>query len=299
MNKFKRIVAVDETRLHQQAIVALQEWSDEVVIYHDFPTEEEEVIRRIGNADAVLVSFRTPISANVLNACPNIRYIGMCCTLYSPESCNVAVIEAQKRGIHVVGVKDYGDEGVVEYVISELVRLLHGFGEHKWLDAPTELTDRKIGIIGLGKTGSMIADALLLFGTQVYYYSRHQKPEAEAKGIHYLPLAQLLKETEIVCTCLPRDIHLLQEKEFELLGDGKILVNTSVGPTFDKEALKQWLQKCPNSYYLCDATGMGHLAPELEGLQHVLYTPSISGMTMQAVERLCQKALGNIRNYLS
>ena len=61
MNKFKRIVAVDETRLHQQAIVALQEWSDEVVIYHDFPTEEEEVIRRIGNADAVLVSFRTHV----------------------------------------------------------------------------------------------------------------------------------------------------------------------------------------------------------------------------------------------
>ena len=270
MNKFKRIVAVDETRLHQQAVAALQECGDEVIIYHDFPTEENEVINRIGNADAVLVSFRTPISVNVLNACPNIRYIGMCCTLYSPESCNVAVIEAQKRGIHVVGVKDYGDEGVVEYVISELVRLLHGFGEHKWLDTPTELTNRKIGIIGLGKTGGMIADAFLLFGAKVYYYSRHQKPEAEAKGIHYLPLAQLLKETEIVCTCLPRDIHLLQEKEFELMGDGKILVNTSVGPTFDKEALKQWLQKCPNSYYLCDAAGMGNLAADLERLQHVL-----------------------------
>jgi 2-oxoglutarate ferredoxin oxidoreductase subunit gamma len=52
----------------------------------------------------------------VLDACPNIRYIGMCCTLYNPESSNVDVIEARKRGITVLGVKDYGDEGVVEYV---------------------------------------------------------------------------------------------------------------------------------------------------------------------------------------
>ena len=81
---FKKIVAVDETLLNEAALEQLKTIGEEVVVYHDFPTEEEEVIRRIGNADCLLVSFRTPIRRSVLDACPNIRYIGMCCTLYNP-----------------------------------------------------------------------------------------------------------------------------------------------------------------------------------------------------------------------
>ena len=48
----------------------------------------------------------------------------------------------------------------------------------------------------------MIAEAMRFFGAEVLYYSRTHKPEAEAKGIAYRPLADLLKEAEIVCTCL-------------------------------------------------------------------------------------------------
>lgn len=107
--KFRKIVAVDETLLNNNAIERLQTLGDKVEIYHDFPTEESEVIRRIGDADCLLVSFRTQIRRTVLDACPNIRYIGMCCTLYNPESCNVDVIEARRRGITVTGVKDYSN----------------------------------------------------------------------------------------------------------------------------------------------------------------------------------------------
>ena len=296
---FKKIVAVDETLLNEAALEQLKTLGEEVVVYHDFPTEEEEVIRRIGNADCLLVSFRTPIRRSVLDACPNIRYIGMCCTLYNPESSNVDVIEARKRGITVLGVKDYGDEGVVEYVVSELVRLLHGFGNVRWLEESTELTGRKVGIIGLGKTGGMIAEAMRFFGAEVLYYSRTRKPEAEAKGIAYRPLADLLKEAEIVCTCLPRNNYLLGEPEFALMGDRKILVNTSVGPTFEVDALKKWLGTCKHSYYLCDAAGMGVVRDALKDIPNVLYTPYISGKSIQSVERLSQKALANIRTFLS
>lgn len=87
----------------------------------------------------------------------------------------------------MLGVKDYGDEGVVEYVVSELVRLLHGFGNVRWLEESTELTGRKVGIIGLGKTGGMIAEAMRFFGAEVLYYSRTRKAEAEAKA---LPIAR-------------------------------------------------------------------------------------------------------------
>ncbi len=54
----------------------------------------------------------------------------MCCSLYDDESSNVAVKFARGQGIVVKGIRDYGDPGVVEFIVSELVRLLHGFGEH-------------------------------------------------------------------------------------------------------------------------------------------------------------------------
>ncbi len=65
---FKRIVAVDETLLNANALARLHSLGEEVEIYHDFPTEESEIIRRISAADCLLVSFRTPIRRNVLDA---------------------------------------------------------------------------------------------------------------------------------------------------------------------------------------------------------------------------------------
>ena len=79
-----------------------------------------------------MLSYTSRINRFVLERCPNIRYIGMCCSLYSPESANVDIRYAEEHGITVTGIRDYGDEGVVEYVLSELVRCLHGFGEEAW-----------------------------------------------------------------------------------------------------------------------------------------------------------------------
>ena len=102
---------------------------NEVVMYPDVPAGDDEIVARIGDADAVLLSYTSQINRAVLEKCPDIKYIGMCCSLYSPESANVDIRYANERGITVTGIRDYGDEGVVEYVVSELVRCLHGFGQ--------------------------------------------------------------------------------------------------------------------------------------------------------------------------
>lgn len=52
----------------------------------------------------------------------------MCCSLYSEESANVDIAYAREKNIRVLGIRDYGDRGVVEYVLHELTGLLHGFG---------------------------------------------------------------------------------------------------------------------------------------------------------------------------
>lgn len=299
MKLFKKLVAIEDTLISEEARNKLSQYAEKVELFDTLSENDEEVIRRIGDADAVLVSFKTHITKAILEKCPNIRYIGMCCTLYEASSCNVDLAEARRRGITVTGVKDYGDEGVVEYAISELVRFMHGFGDRQWRTDKQELTRQKVGIIGLGKTGGMLADAFRFFGSEVYYYSRSRKPKAEDKGFRYLDLDELLRTCDIVLTCLPRNTYLLGEKEFRIFGNGKILMNTSIGATFDVGALKRWLTANPDSYYFCDGTGMGTLANELAGLPNVFHTPIVAGKSIQSTGRLSAKALANIEAFLN
>ncbi len=299
MKKFRKLVAVENTLMNETAIRQLSQYAQMVQIYDERPENEEEIINRIGDADAVLISFKTPITKAIFEACPSIRYVGMCCTLYDEKSCNVDIMEARRKGITVMGIKDYGDEGVVEYAISELVRFLHGFGNRQWKPEKYELTRRKMGIIGLGRTGRMLADAFQFLGAEISYYSRTRKPEAEQAGIVYRPLHDLLRYSEIVFTCLPRNTFLLKQEEFTLLGNDKILMNTSIGPTFDMDALKLWLKQNKNSFYFCDETGMGTGFNELSSYDNVIYTPVTAGKSVESVERLSQKVLANIDSFLT
>ena len=295
---FEKIVAIEPVGIDAERVARLKELCKEYVEYADIPQGNEEIIRRIGDADCVLVSFTSQIDGSVIEACPAIRYIGMCCSLYDEKSANVDIAKAREKGIVMTGIRDYGDNGVIDFVVSELVRLLHGFGPHQWKERPTEITDQKVGILGLGTTGTMLAHALQYFGAQVCYYSRSRKPEQEAKGIQYMPLEQLLEEAEIVCTCLNKNVILLHEKEFQRMGDHKILVNTGIGPSFEVEALKKWLQ-CKDNYYICDDVGMGALGQELDPIENVLHTHRPAGSGVQCTQRLSQKVVANIEAFLN
>lgn len=196
---FQKIVAIEPTGLIPSAVDALNNYAREVILYDDIPESDREIIARIGDADAVLLSFTTRLGKAALEQCANVKYIGMCNSLYSPESANVDIHYANSRGITVTGIRDYGDEGVVEYVISELVRTLHGFGQEPWDGIAREITGLKAGIVGLGKSGGMIADALHFLGAEISYFARSEKAEASTKGYRFLPLDELLEESEVVC----------------------------------------------------------------------------------------------------
>lgn len=295
---FQKLVAIEPVNLVPQAEQALHDYAKEVVLYRDIPQGDAEIMRRIGDADGVLVSYTSPISRAVIESCPNIRYIGMCCSLYSEKSANVDICCARERGITVLGIRDYGDEGVVEYVISELVRLLHGFGGVRWEDKPMELGGLKVGIVGLGTSGKMVADGLKLFGAEVSYYSRTRKQEAEQEGIAYQPLHELLENCDMVCTCLNKNTVLLYGEEFEKLGGHKILFNTGLSPSYEMEAFKKWIADGRN-YYLCDtAMALGDIDGSLAALPNVFCANQSAGMTKQAVVRLSNKVLANIETFL-
>ena len=295
---FEKLVAIEPVSLIPSAEQELSRYAKEVVLFEDIPAGNDEIVRRIGDADAVLLSYTSRIDKDVLSRCPNIHYIGMCCSLYSEESANVDIAFARTKGIRVLGIRDYGDRGVVEYVLHELTGLLHGFGLPMLHDEPVEITGLKVGIVGLGVSGNMIADALQFLGADISYYSRTRKPDAEASGMTYKPLAQLLADSEVVFTCLNKNVLLLGKEEFAQLGDHKVLFNTSIGPGFDSAALEDWLT-LPGTHFFCDTrAAAGPVGEEFFARENVHCANVSAGRTKQAFVLLSQKVLANLRTAL-
>ena len=291
---FQKLVAIEPVSLIPSAEKKLHSFAKEVILHEDIPADDNEIAARIDDADAVLLSYTSKLGKGALEQCPNVKYIGICASLYTPESSNVDIYYANSKGITVTGIRDYGDEGVVEYVISELVRCLHGFDQEPWDGMAREITGLKAGIVGLGKSGGMIADALHFLGAEISYFARSEKEWAKSKGYRFLPLDDLLEYNEVLFCCLNRNTVLLHEPQFEKLGNKKILFNTGLSPAWDEAPFVKWLEG--NNLCFCDTVGA-------LGGEHLLDHPKVrcmqvsTGRTRQAFDRLSEKVLKNLTDF--
>ncbi len=296
---FKKITIVDNCGLTTPELEKIALLSHHTIsIYNDYPETTEEIIRRIGDSDCLLVSWHTQITAEILRASTSLRFIAMCCSLYDEKAANVDIQEARKLGIEVKGVKDYGDEGTVEFIFSQLIFLLKGLGKNRWRDENLELNGKSIGIIGLGTLGHLAAKTAMHFGMEVFYFSRTRKPEAEKAGIAYLPLNELMASCDIITTHLPKNAILLADQEFKNKKTNSILVNTSLGLTFDKEPFMQWLTNDKTSFAIMDACGAGNFAGEFAKFSNIILSDQIAGFTSEAKKRLSEKVLLNLTGFL-
>lgn len=284
---------------HEEAEQKLYDYAEDVVIYRDIPEADEEKIRRIGDADALLVFYTSYIGKNVIESCPDLRYIGMCCSLYTPESANVDIPFANSRGIVVTGIRRYGDRGVAEFVSCEIVRLFHGFGGIFYKGEEMELAGTKVGVVGLGDVGSVVAELLLAFKMDVYYYSRTRKPEMESKGIKYLPFDELLQTVDVLTTHLHKNTPLMDCEDFKRFGNGKVLINTTFTAPYPLDVLREWLEE-PGNYYIVDnSVSIGGTDGDIFNMPNVICPDMVAGQSMQSGVLLRIKVLENIRDYLS
>ena len=295
MRQFDKLVAIEPVSLTEWGINEVKKFAKEITFYNDIPSDDEEIVRRIGDADAVLLRYTSRLTANAMKHCPSIKYVGMCCSLYSPESANVDIEYANNNGITVTGIRDYGDEGVAEYVVSELVRLLHGFGEQAWNGQPCEISGLKVGVLGLGKSGGMIADAMNFFGAEISYFARSEKEWASKKGYRFMPLDDMLEWSDVVFCCLNRNTVLIGEEQFRRLGNHKVLFNTGLSPAWEGQPMRNWIEGDNRCY--CDT--LGALGDDsLVKHPNVRCAGVSTGRTIQSFHRLSKKVTDNIKHYL-
>jgi lactate dehydrogenase-like 2-hydroxyacid dehydrogenase len=297
-SKFQKIAIVDDCGITPTKLELLKNYShSSILTYHDIAKSEKELIDRIGDSDCILVSWKTNIRAEVLKHAKNLKFIALCCSLYDESSSNVDISFARSRGIEVQGVKDYGDEGAVEFIFAQLIFLFKGLHKIKISAMSSELKNKSIGIIGFGTLGQMIARTALHFGMIVYYYSRSKKDENE--DVKYLPLNDLLTQCDVITLHLPKNTVLLGEHEFSLLKEGTVLVNTSLGLTFDKYAFESWIKRNSKNVAIFDADGVGGEAANWIVHNNIIISDQFAGFTIEATERLSDKVLRNIATYLT
>jgi phosphoglycerate dehydrogenase-like enzyme len=297
---FNKITIIDNCGLTSPEIEKISMLSRAPIsIFYDFPETETQIIERIGDSDCVLVSWQTRIGTDILNKATSLKFIGMCCSLYDENSANVDIAVARKLGIQVKGVKDYGDEGTIEFIFAQLIYLFKGLGKHKWKSEATELTHKSIGIIGLGTLGQMVAKTALHFGMRVFYYNRSRKYELETQGVQYLPLNELIASCDVVTTHLPRNTILLTDQEFQIKKNNSVLINTSLGLTFEKDAFLKWINNNKTSFAILDADGVGNFGTEFSEYENIITTDQFAGFTLEAKKRLSEKVLANLMDYLA
>jgi phosphoglycerate dehydrogenase-like enzyme len=291
MKKFKRIAVINVLNLPKFAEEALREYSDSQII---FPTEgsksEEETIKIISDADAVLGSWDSTITPRILEACSNLKYIGICGTSLT----KVDVEDVKKRSITLKNVVDYGDEATAEFIFSQLLSLFRGFGKYQWDDQPSELNGKTIGIVGLGAVGQQVARLALGFNMNVSYFSRTHNSEWETKGLIYKSLEDLLLSCDVISLNIPRNLTILTKKEFDLIKPKTVLVNTAIGSVFDFSSFVDWVKKGKN-FAIFDNQ---EYIDQIKDLPNVIAPAVTAGKTKESADRLGQKVLDNIKSYL-
>jgi glyoxylate reductase len=167
-----------------------------------------------------------------------------------------------------------------------------------WLGA--DLYGATLGIVGLGKIGSAVAQRGRAFGVRLVYNDPHRQPELERRlGAEYLPLAELFAVSDFISLHTPLTEEtrgMIGAKQLRSMKPSAILVNTSRGPIVDSQALVQALRKGWIAAAALDVTDPEPLPPEhpLFKLDNCLITPHIGSATQNTRRRMAERAAENL-----
>lgn len=272
-------------------------------------TAPGDVIARIGEAPIILTN-KTVISAEVMAACPQLRYIGVLATGYNV----IDIAEAKRRGIVVANVPAYSTPTVAQFTMALLLEICLHVGHHsrvvhegKWSacrdfafwDYPLmELQGKTFGIIGYGSIGKAVAKLAKAFGMKVLAYSRHGAEE------DYAPLDELLAQSDIVslhCPLTAENAGMINAETIARMKDGVIILNTARGGLINESDLREALLSGKVYAAASDVTAREPINADspLLGLDNMIITPHIAWAATEARQRLMDIATDNVRKYLA
>ncbi|MDM5333515.1 D-glycerate dehydrogenase [Ureibacillus composti] len=283
----------------------------EVVMWkeEDSPMPRAELLREIEDADAVFTNVSDQIDLEVFERAKNLKVVGTMAVGFD----NINVQEATKRGILVGHTPDVLSEAVAELALALMFatarRVVEGMNyiqQNQWeswgpyLFAGQKISGKKLGIIGMGRIGKILAKMARGINMEVLYSNRRRDEQTEAElNVDYRDLESLLKESDYVvmlAPATPETYHMLGYEQFALMKPTSIFVNVSRGSTVNEDDLYKIL-----SEKKIFAAGLDVFEVEpiknnhpLLTLDNVIAVPHIGSATVDTRDKMVEITLNNI-----
>ncbi len=275
-------------------------------------TDEAEIISRIGDAEAVYTN-KTPITRHIIDACPNMGFIGVLATGYNV----VDYVYAREKNIPVCNIPTYGTAAVGQFAIAMLLEICHHVAHHseavhqgRWesnadwcfWDYPLiELVDKTMGIIGFGRIGQQTGRIAKAMGMNILAYDSFQSDSGQEIGT-YVDLDTLLAQSDVIaihCPLFPETQGIINKETIAKMKDGVILLNNSRGPLIVEQGLADALNS--GKIY---AAGLDVVSTEpirgdnpLLQAKNCIITPHISWAPKESRQRIMDCAVSNLQAY--
>ncbi len=300
------------------------------VFYFEKPLQEVN-LKKLKNIDVISMFITSKVTAAALDALPNLKLIATRSTGFD----HIDVEAANQHNVAIVNVPSYGENTVAEHTFGLILALTRNI--HKaWMRTKKnnftieglkgfDLHGKTIGVVGAGKIGSHVIRIARGFGMNVIAYDpRPNELLAETLDFSYVNLPTLLKKSDIISLhvpLIPATKHMINRKNLSKIKKGALLINTARGALVETAALIKGLDSgilrgvgvdvLEEEELLLEEKHMlrrgGKNERELKAIvrdhvllkkDNVVFTPHIAFYSQEAVERITETTVENIRNFL-
>ena len=291
----------------------LKEFGEVIVYDRTDVTDEALIADRIADAQ-IVVTNKTPITKEIIDACPNIKLVAVLATGY-----NVVDYEyANQKGIPVCNVPAYGTQAVAQFAIALLLEICHHIGYHNdsvhngdwqsskdfcyWNYPLIELNGKTMGIIGFGRIGQATGTIAKAMGMKVIAFDKNITASGREIA-EYVELDTLLLQADVVvlhCPLFPETEGIICKDNIAKMKDGVIIINNSRGGLVNEQDLTDALNS--GKVY---AAGLDVVSTEpikadnpLLTAKNCIITPHISWAAKESRQRIMDCTYDNIKAFI-
>ncbi len=286
-----------------------------VVSEFNRPLTQEEILEKSKGVDGLLCLLTDRIDGDLVDAIgPQLKIVSN----YAVGFDNVDVKALTDRGIPVTNTpSDEVNESVAEHTWALMLALSrriveadeairHG-GYHGWepdIFLGHNIIGKTLGIVGLGRIGSMVARRALGYKMTVLYNKHEPDPEVERElGVKFVGLDDLFKQSDFVSLHVPltpETRHMINKETLAKMKKGAFLVNTARGPVVDERDLVDAIRSGQLGGAGLDVfDNEPNIAPELIESPNVITTPHIASATYEARNKMGEQAVSAILDVFS
>lgn len=273
------------------------------------------IIERAKDADAVFVN-KTPISREIMDKIPNLKFICVLATGY-----NIVDVDAAKeKGVVVTNIPTYGTAAVGQMAIALLLEMCHHTGAHsesvfrgEWADNPDwcywnypliELHDKTMGIIGYGRIGQTTGRIAQALGMKVLAFDEYQNKSLECDTMKYAALDELFAKSDVIalhCPLFESTRGIINKNTIAKMKDGVMIINNSRGPLVVEEDLAEALNSGKVAGAAVDVVMTEPIKADnpLLKAKNCIITPHISWAPIESRQRLMDIAVENFKQFLA